>query len=224
MKHKLFLFTLFLGISVGASAEPLGFDEALHRILERSTDIQIQMANVEAADSGVTGKKAAFLPNLSASGQRGNGTTNGTYSLPSQSMSASSTLNLFRWGSDLNQLEGAREDLLKSKDSLENIKLSTEELGVGALANEIQGRMQVEVLQKDLTAYENYFNIAKLRFQRGLLAKEEVDKVNVDLSNVKARLRDAESQSSLNRSNLARLIGLSVDIKNGETFDCSSKS
>jgi outer membrane protein TolC len=205
-------------------AQPISFDQALDKILERSTDIRVQQTQVEAADYGVLQKKGSFLPNLALSASRGNSIGSGTYSGAQQSGALTSSINLFRWGADVKQLEGAREDLNFQQNSLGNVKLLTEELAVETLSDQIQTGQEITVLKKNADAFHLYLEIAQQRFSHGLLPSQEVDKVALDFSNAEARLQDAISRQALAKANLARLLGREDDVKDEWPWKLKLKS
>ncbi len=208
MKIKLLaVATLFFSPVVFAAQAPLSFDTALEKIMERSTDIHVQETKVDGADYRVLGRKAAFLPNLSVVGQRGNSVADGAANVASQSAALNSTLNIFKWGADKNNLDASQSDLGAQKESLEDIKFQTEQLGVETLSSEIVAEQKIEVLKRNADAYKNYFEIARQRFQRGLLASQEVDKVSLDFGNAQALLHDAESVAAQASADLLRLLG-----------------
>ncbi len=185
----------------------MGFDQALKKILERSSDIQIQETKVQGADYKVLGRKAAFLPNLSLSGQRGNTITDGDVAPASQSIGLSSTVNLLKWGADKNNLEASRSDLKAEQESLEDTRFKTEDLAVDVLCKEIEAEQKTEVLKKNAETFKSYLEIADQRFRRGLLASQEVDKVSLDYGNAQALLQDAQYAAAQAKADLERLLG-----------------
>jgi outer membrane protein TolC len=207
MKINFFLASLFFSALSLAAQAPLNFDSALEKILERSTDVHIQETRVDGADYKVLANKAAFLPNLSAVGQRGNTVADGAASAATQSAALSSTLNIFKWGVDKNNLDASQSDLGAQKESLEDIKFQIEQLAVETISNEIAALQKIEVLKRNADAYKIYFDIAQQRFQRGLLASQEVDKVSLDYGNAQALLHDAEAVAAQTSADLLRLLG-----------------
>lgn len=188
------LVTLSASQSEAAISE-LSFDQALNTLFETNTPLAIQKARVDAAGAQHTGSKFSLLPTIELSA---NEERRGDPKTELQTLSATTRLNIFRFGADLARLDASRANLGSQKSLLHSQELKTEDEIVAALIAIVQQSQRLRVAQATLDYSKRLLEIGQARFQRGVLAREEVDQVSIDLSNAEAVVRDYQSQ--LNRA------------------------
>ena len=196
-----------------AQNAPLTFDQALSRLMEVSTSLQVQQTQLDSADIRQTQARFQFTPSVSLAAKTGkSGTSLYRGEQTSNQAVASSDLNLFRFGADWADLAAAGKDLEAQQALYENETLNAELQSVSFLVDEISKRINAEVDREFVKLREQSLLIAKERFSQGLLAQQEVEKVKVDLENSRARLADAEaSQAEADAALMARIGTSSVD-------------
>lgn len=202
-RKSLLATVIFYSLPSSSAIQEIGFDKALTALFESNTPLAIQRARVEAADARLTGAKFSFLPSLSlaATTER-----QGDPETETKSLAATTTLNIFRFGADLARLDSTRYAYNSQRALLRAQELETEKDIVAALVSIVQKSQRLRVAQTTLDYSKRLLDIAQARFQRGVLPREEVDQVSIDLSNAEAAVRDA--QRELNNS-LAQVSALS---------------
>ena len=225
LKHAL-ITALIAGFScsLAQAKEMVSFDAALQSILERSTAVKTQEANVGIAEARYVPAVTSFLPSLSLSATQTNGQDYGFSPPATRLVSANASWNLFRFGADLAGLQAASYDKDVQSAGLESTVLKTESTGIEALIAAIQKNREVAVLEQLIEIESKSHDIAKQRYARGLLPLQDVQKVEIDLSNAQARLSAARIQEQAAEATLTSLLGHS-DIANEWPWkDSMSKS
>jgi outer membrane protein TolC len=200
------LFALFLTSPAWAASETLSFEQALGRILERSTQVQAQQANLKATEAADVPAKLFYLPTFSLTGRKGVSQIQQQRDSGIQAQ-LEARLNIFRFGSDIGGYRAAHSEESRQTELLRAEILQVEDDGVGALIAQIRAQRQIEVFGQILKTQSELLSIARQRFNRGLLAQQEVDKLAVDLENARSKLVDAQVAESAARAALGALIG-----------------
>ena len=185
---------------------PLSFDEALSRILGRSTAIATQQASLESTRAGALPSKFAFVPSVSFDAKSANASgiaLQGPYSL----VEATSQYNLFHWGADFAGLGAGNADIESQESQLLAVTLQAEDDAVSALIAEVQQQKQLDIDRDVATMQEKLEKIARERFSHGFLARQEVEKVSVDLDNANAAVADAVLLEINTRTQLESFLG-----------------
>jgi outer membrane protein TolC len=197
---KIFFLCLFSSHVCWASS---AFESALSQLLSKDEILVAQSTDTEA--STVTLRKTEWgllAPDLNLLG---------TYGQTGESMSklsdfkqygVSSSMSLFRFGADYYRIQSASQNEAKSKLNYQNAFLDREQFYVQALGESLSQSKQLQILRESVTQRKNYFRIAQLRYQQGLLSKQEVDKIMIDLSNAEARLADTEVSFEISKNQL----------------------
>lgn len=205
MKRALWFFLLPTTV-LTAAPEVLTYEQALQVIIDRSTDIDSQKQTLAQLKARNLPSHLALLPGISLEGRRD--TNNNNQLLPdvsggvsNQSVttsrlggSARGDLNLFRFGGDLAGMKAANSEELSQELSVDDSVLKTESSGARAINALIQSQKEVEILHRAQDIREQVLVAARERFRRGLLAEQEVSKVEVDFANDRAQLRDGEAE------------------------------
>ena len=194
------------GVSVEQQAK-VSFSEAWQTILNRALRVESQRAEVEISDWKKSASEGAFLPTLSAQAIENKGSAY-AYSIP-RLVQLSASVNLFRGGADWANLEAARKAHEAALNKLNSEKLATEEDAATALIQVI-GKTQQRAINENLVKQqEDTLRVSQERFRQGLLARQETDKIQIDVDSARARLIDAQSAEAAARSQLEILLGSS---------------
>ena len=106
-----------------------------------------------------------------------------------QTMNASITLNqLIFDGSYLVGLQSAKTYLKISKQAKEKTELAIREGVINAYGNVLVAEKSIEILKNNLKVLEKNFNDAQKIYQNGLNEEEDVEQLQITLTNVKSQL------------------------------------
>ena len=186
-----------------ANTAPISFEKALEEIIGRSTSVKTKEANLEGTRAKNIPFRLYYIPSLSVSG---NQTSTHDLLVPQdisvRSVQGTAALNIYKFGADLAAYRAASADEESQENLLKNEILKSEREGIAALIQKIRTQQETEIINKIVTSQEESLQIAKQRYDRGLLPQQEVDKLSIDLENSKAslievQLRQYEAQASL---------------------------
>lgn len=191
------------------ATQPLIFDRALQEILSRDTAIASQKRRVEAIASTNLPIRLVYLPSLSGTyaEYRSQSRANNAATLDNQRSGLNLSWNIFRFGADLYNNRAASADEARQENLLEREILRSERLGAEKIFNHIRAHEEVEITEKIYDSEKENHRIARMRFQRGLLPQQEVEKVFIDLVNAEARLRNAEIKRAESDAQLSSALG-----------------
>jgi outer membrane protein TolC len=182
-------FVLFF--SAGASARDIAFGEALDRLSQLYEELPSVEAALEASEMTVFSKRLGFGPSVDASASRSKESKSG---IESDQMSVRASLNLFKGGADLGALNSASANLAVRERELLQTKIEAQSSAANLLIDYLLSSRQVSLLENLDELKARSLATTRLRFQRGLLPAQEVDKARVDQLNTRARLQNARSE------------------------------
>lgn len=185
---------LCLFASMGWAA-PLPFHQALPIVLERSTVIQSQKEKLNSVRARNISAGLYFLPTIDLSLTQSTD-KNFRYSdaFTERIAKGTASLNLFKFGADALQYSVAQLEIQIEELSLEQAILDSEQETVVSFVNWLAEERILAVLNKLVGIQEKAFEISKKRFARGLLAKEETEKLEIDLNNILAQYREQKAK------------------------------
>lgn len=190
------------------AANEITFDEALARILSRSTAIATQQAGYGVLRSQDLPIRMAFVPSLSFNAKQ---TTTGGQGIDpaydTRQLQGVAQMNLFRWGADVKNWQAASSDEASQRAVIEDAYLRSQDGGVAALINYIQRGKEIGVNESIVKMREDSLTVARERYSGGYLPLQEMQKVEVDLANANAQLSDAQVASFVAASALENLMG-----------------
>jgi outer membrane protein TolC len=205
---KLFLILSVWCLSSAALAQKaVSFETALDQAVSKIEEVRSKESELRSAESSRTQSQYRFLPDLSWTG---------TYSeigpkWDSRSFDNSygirSNFNLFRFGGDYYYYKSNDLTTESTRWDLQNTKLKMEETIALKALDYIASHQETEIRRKLTAAQKNYFNIAEKRYGKGILSRQELDQVTIDLKNSEARLADAQLQEFQNREALKIYFG-----------------
>jgi outer membrane protein TolC len=203
----LFLF-FSLPCKANDAAEVIDFDQALQSILDRDTALGAERSRLSSVRATTLPARFTFLPSITAahSELRNNSRATGI-TTDTQRGYLSSSWNLFRGGSDIAGWFAADADVSAGEASLSKQFLSSELDAAQRIFSLILVRKQVEISKKLYSSERENHKIATLRFEKGLLPRQEVEKVFIDLVNSQARLKNAEILEAEAQEKLSAALG-----------------
>lgn len=198
-----------LAFASHAHAAALSFDEALSLIVDRNTVARSSEAELNGVMARNLPTRASFLPSLSLDANQTTNKSQGHTAVTSKTAEATARLNLFRFGADLAANQAASRDEDAARASFESAVLAAESSAVQTLLAEIQNRKEVDVQTRIVRSQEELLKIGRESYARGLLPRQEADKLSIDLDNALAGLRDAQIRQSQGSANLLSALGSS---------------
>ncbi len=209
------IFRLLLFAAVILSASPVGaltMDEAVTIALEKNHHIKDLRHQTEAQRERVQSEKAAFFPELTLSYSVDRKDNVFFFETKTAStFTAEATYNLFNGFSDLNTM--------KSTESLLDASLYQQKAGEADLILQVK-RSYIAVLRagKDqkvnseaVSLLERQRKDVELFYREGIVAKNELLKVDVELASAQQELLQSESSLRIARQTLERTTGSTLD-------------
>ncbi|MCK5073909.1 MAG: TolC family protein [Bacteriovoracaceae bacterium] len=186
------------------SAKNLDFKDALDEILKRDTTIPPADEASNAARIQGLSKKLNFLPSVSVGHYRTK-----TYRMESETdnFSLKGKVNIFRFGADVASMQAADANFTASTWNIDEAVLTAEAKAVNVLLDNIEKFLRLEILEKMVAVKRSSLETTRLRYRKGLVASQEVQKIQVDLNNANARLRNMEVSYETSRANLIAILG-----------------
>lgn len=200
---------LFFSVT-GFTAPPENYDfrAALERIVSRHTDVIAQQARLKQTRAKNRSTGLHLLPSLSldlsqsVSQSRFDSTGQST-----RQIQANTNTNLFSFGADSAKAAAADAEEAQQSQLLRNAILEAESEGVASLIAYVKAKKDYDTASKKVALQGKARTIAQKRFKKGLMARQEVDKISVDLENARARLNDIEIQTENAAAALYALLG-----------------
>ncbi|MCM2277821.1 MAG: efflux RND transporter permease subunit [Oligoflexia bacterium] len=188
----------------------LSFDQALERILSRSTRIGIGELELAEGQARNLPSRLHFLPSISLGAKQSTssiGTGTDSSRTSSRSIEADATINLFRFGADAAASKAAIHEETALRQQADSARLEAEAEAAAALLQVIRRSQEIQILTRLAKMEEDSVRIARERYARGLLPLQEVEKVSIDLENARARLSDGEVRAAEASARLVALLG-----------------
>ena len=235
MWHKSFMLILlfFMILSKVGFSEVLniGLDEAIALGLRNSSTIKAKILAVEAAKASLQAARAARYPTVTTSASWthlfdqpktpditfDSITIPGSYAAAKDPVSITATVNqsIYTFGKIKNSIEMAEKNLKLAEIDLEEAKRSLILQIKRAFYGYILAK-EVERIQKETLAYkEEALEVAKSRYEAGLVPEYEVLQAESDLENFRPQVISAENQVRFALLAVLELLG----IKETEGFD-----
>lgn len=186
----------------------LNIDEAVNEALKNNYDLQSQTYIYEQSQHAVDKNRAAFLPKLDLSYEYNErDKTIGTQLKKETTASAVVSYNLFNGFSDFNTINSAK---FLEKSSAFTLKAVTQDI----ILNTKQAYITYLNRKKQLNTYEEAFKLfdkqyvdAKIKYDQGLLARNDLLQVHVNLLDAKQNVISAKKNLKVAQLNLSNIIG-----------------
>ena len=205
--------TLVLWVSlVGLSCTPalaMDMQEAVAKALSHNPQIQQFLALEGAAGSRADKANAPFWPSLNAGYVYWNGEQDPVHDEDDASVvSASVRYNLFNGGSDWFRRHEANYLATAAEYQRQGVVADTVLAVKGAYIQVLRAQRSVVTEQKSVELLARQKYDSELRLREGLIARNDLLRVGVDLSTAQQRLMRAEGNLVNTRNELVRVLGL----------------
>lgn len=152
-------------------------------------------SQVRSSEALVFGASGLFLPTISASASQ---TQQGEDLLKQptkyQSYLLTSQWNLFRFGADAAKRNSSQMQLQSDQASLLEYQIGFESEFSESLFNYIAQRKTLNIQKDQKRSQERLLDIAQQRFKRGFLARQEVDKLSIDLDFIEQEIANSQDR------------------------------
>lgn len=207
MKYALVIALSFSGAGSVHAVEstPLpkkSFEDILNLSLTKSEDIRAKESEVRSAEALLTQSKFKFAPDLNLTGTYTESGADVDERAVGRAYGAKSNLNLFRFGADYFNYRSADVTYQGARWDLQNSKLEWEETIAIKILEVIYRYNETLIRRKLYESQRDYSAIAEKRYAKGILPRQELDKLTIDMGIAEARLKDAETQEYQARENL----------------------
>lgn len=206
--RRILICALILNAVTTAKAQTkLSFEEAIDAAVKKIEEVQSKESELRSADYTRTQSQMRFLPDLSLSGTYSESGKDFDQRGVSRSYGLRSNLNLFRFGGDYFYYKAADLNTESLRWDLKNTKIEMEEsISIKAL-DYVAAHLETQVRKKIFEAQKNYFGIAERRYGKGILSRQELDQMTIDLRNAEARFVDAQLAEYQASENLKVYLG-----------------
>lgn len=192
----LFLSSLSLSALASVSDSPLAqslpFEEALDQAVKKIEEVRSKESELRSAEFSRTQAQMQFLPDLSLVGTYAEVGATAEERTVSRSYGLRSTWNLFRFGGDYFYFKATDLTTSSLRWELKNTKIKMEENIAEKVLDYIASHQETEIRTKVTLAQRSFFNVAEKRYGKGILSRQELDQITIDLKNAEARLTDAQ--------------------------------
>lgn len=205
------LITLLLILTAAPQLFALTLDEAIQAALQNHQRIEQFRANLDQTKSAVGSAKAAFMPSvdLGYSYLERNDDPKGL-GPESSTLSLGASINLFNGLSDYHSYRAAQQRVKGADYRLQSTRADIVFETEQAYIEVLRAARSVETAVEGVTLLERQKRDAELQFEYGLIARNELLRVDVELSNAKQELLQAQGQQQITLRQLERVSGLQV--------------
>jgi outer membrane protein TolC len=199
------------GASVNASSSipnsPLAFTKAIQAALEHSTEVRIKRRSLLAAKESAFQGKMNFLPTVSSDLRKIKTETESVTTTDQNDFTTSLSLNLYKFGGDISKME-SRENAQRaaSMDFLKTV-LFVEKKASDSILNLIEAERRKEIIRNIVESRKELLRISEQRRRKGIISRQEVQKILVDLANDESRLSDSKITLKNAKADLENLLG-----------------
>lgn len=191
---------------VAEAADARPFMSVVEAMVRRDPTVQSKREALEAVEWSALGKRATFLPTLSFSASR----STGTFSAWSGGLSAE--LNVFRFGADYFLWQQASDEVAAARSGLADVLLAQEQTALEALVLWIERSRERRINETVLELQRKSLEISRARFRRGMVPVQEVEKLEVDVTQAEIYLMDLDIALARARADLAQALGPAHEI------------
>lgn len=207
-----FILTCLIALISATTASSLTIEEAVRLALDSHQQIDLARADLELARANADSTRSAFLPRLDLGYQYINRDRD-----PFSSGSEGSTLSI---GGSINLFNGWRDQysheasqkLVKAESyrlqaTIADIVLATQRGYIEVL----RAGKSIETAREGVELLERQKRDAQYQFEYGLIARNELLRIDVELSSSRQQLLTAEGQLRIAIARLERLVGKSLE-------------
>ena len=206
---RILALCLTICLLTGQAAPALTMDQAVEKALEFNPQIQQFVALENAAGSRSDKARAPFWPSLEVGYSYWTGERDPVLDEDEAStVFSSARYNLFNGGSDWYSLQEANFLADAAGYQRQSVVADTVLAVKGAFIEVLRAERNVETEQKSVELLERQRHESSLRLREGLIARNDLLRVEVELSTARQRLLRAKGDLAIARQNLVRTLGL----------------
>ncbi len=199
------MMLLLLSLVTSVNAEITPFLGDLENFKKKNSNLQTEQQNLVASNDLLLSRKLFWTPKLSVSLEKNKTKINNQDDREGSSAVADLSLNLFKGGSDWNNLKDA-----KAQNKAQQLQLLNENLRIEVKASDLIFKSlyileSKRIEEQLLKLKEDSFKIITSRYNQGKIPLQEVTKSEVDLALQKNKLRSAILELSENKSMISSL-------------------
>lgn len=191
MKFITVIGILTLALTTLAQTE-VAFEDAVNEAVKGIEEVRAKESELRSAEASRRQSQMRFLPDLSLSGTYSEVGPDLDNHYVSRSYGLRSNWNLFRFGADYLYYRAADSTSTALRWDLQATKIRMEETIAEKALDFISSHLETEIRKKVTEAQRVYFSVAEKRYAKGILSRQELDQVTIDLKNAEARLTDAQ--------------------------------
>lgn len=215
MRARVIAMMITLAALMPVSAYSLTMQEAIDLALENNHALRQSQYEADAAKSAYKANIAPFYPALQASyafADSNRDKAYGAYDSVS-SLTLTAAYNLFNGFADLNTMKQYRAQAAAAAHMAVSKREDTILSAQGAYLDALLAKHQLESAAEAVQLLERHRHDTALYYREGLVAKNELLKVEVSLSSSRYDLVQAESGFRLAVMSLEQIIGRSLDLR-----------
>ncbi len=196
----------------------LTLSESIDLAVDNSPKVSISKSNIKYGEYLEDEARASYHPTLDAgfAWQKIENTTAFSFS-PTYNYSLSLKYNLFNGFSDYSTISSKKSDLevfkLENISVIADLKLSV----IRSYTDYLKAKKSIKTQEEQLASLIKQYDDTRVRYEQGVVAKNELLLIDVEKLKVEQDLIKAKSDSILARSNLENSIG--VPIADSDTID-----
>ncbi len=187
---RLVIHLIFILSSLSAQAQKVGFEQVLNKILSNNTEISIQESLQKSNESLLSASQMAWTPSLSATLTQTKFKESGADAIDSDSATVGLSLNLFKGGDTYYGMQSARVLAESGRYELKAKKLSVRLAASYLIFNRNKLYQEIAIAEQVVKQKEESLRVAKLRFGRGQLSNQDLQRVEIDLAAGRTSLRE----------------------------------
>lgn len=193
MKTPLTVLTLALLSSIIAQAQQrVNFEDVVAASLAKSEEIQSKESELRSTEASLTQSKFNFLPNLNLVGSYSESGSSVEDRSIGRRYGIQSNMNIFKFGGDYFGYKSTGHSYDSARWDLQNTKITMEEAVALKILEVISKSQESDIRRKLFASQRSYSAVAERRFSKGILPRQELDKLTIDSKIAEARLKDAE--------------------------------
>lgn len=194
-----------------AAPMPLSLEESIHLALSQNPAVQIAATDREKSSWGLTEAKAGKYPSLSLGSSYN--TNDQSENLTSEDINNSVRLSwqLYSGGRVENQIEQAKLGLSSADLNIDKTKQQLTLDTTTAYYNVLQAGNMVSVGRETVNNLKEHQKVVEAKYAAGVVAKSDVLRADVELSNAEQNLIKYENQNALAVSSLNNLMNTDQD-------------
>ncbi len=191
---KIILIVFSLLFSQLVLAQKSEFLDLIDQALQTDSDYANRKSELRSSDISLTTATAQFLPDLTLTATQAQlGDQFFRQPTKYQSYLVNSQLNIFKFGADWSGRGAARMNYEAKSAALAEYQLQFEATFSEKLLRYISFKKLLRIKEEQHASQKRLLEIANQRYQRGYLARQEVDKLSIDLDFIDSEVTDLQN-------------------------------